>query len=43
MLSRNGIKTIGKDISVDGQLNLAGAQQAKSKPKEIEKCFAGLQ
>lgn len=43
VLNRNGVKTMGKDICVDAQLNLAGARHTKSKQWETQKCFAKLQ
>ena len=43
VLNRNGVKTTGKNICVDTQLNLAGAQHTKSKQWETQKCFAKLQ
>lgn len=38
----NGVKTTGRNISVDAQLNSVEAQNAKVKRKENQKCFVKL-
>jgi lipopolysaccharide assembly outer membrane protein LptD (OstA) len=42
VINRNGVKTTGRNISVDAQLNNVKGQNAKVKRKEAEKCFAKL-
>jgi len=42
VINRNGVKTTGRNISVDAQLNSVEARNAKVKRKEAEKCFAKL-
>ena len=41
-LDRGGVRTTGKDICVDAQLNGVKAQNAKVKEKEDKECFARL-
>jgi len=42
VINRNGVKTTGRNISVDAQLNSVEAQNAKVKRKENQECFAKL-
>jgi len=42
VINRNGVKTTGRNISVDAQLNSVEAQSAKVKRRENQECFAKL-
>lgn len=42
VINHNGVKSIGRDICVDAQLNSIKAQHAKFKQKENQGCFAKL-
>ena len=42
VINHNGVKSMGRDICVDAQLNSIKAQHAKFKQKENQECFAKL-
>lgn len=42
VINHNGVKSIGRNICVDAQLNSIKAQHAKFKQKENQECFAKL-